>query len=66
VGPIEALAFSPDGRWLASGGHDDRVLLWDLRPDSWRRLACGIANRSLDRAEWARLVGNYPYEPACR
>ena len=66
AGPIEALAFSPDGRWLASGGHDDRVLLWDLRPDSWRRLACGIANRSLDRAEWTRLVGDYPYEPACR
>jgi WD40 repeat protein len=65
-GPIEALAFSPDGHWLASGAYDDRVLLWDLRPDSWRRLACGIANRSLDRTEWAHLVGGYPYEPACR
>jgi WD40 repeat protein len=66
TGPIEALAFSPDGHWLASGGYEDRVLLWDLRPDSWRRLACGIANRSLDRTEWAHLVGGDPYEPACR
>lgn len=27
---IYSLAFSPNGKWLASGGHDGRVVAWDL------------------------------------
>lgn len=27
---VYSLAFAPNGRWLASGGHDGRIVVWDL------------------------------------
>ena len=31
-GSVESIAFSSDGNTLASGGHDGKVLLWELTP----------------------------------
>ena len=43
TGPSRALAFSPDGRVLATGGDDGRLRLWDFA--SGKELASTLAHR---------------------
>jgi WD40 repeat protein len=41
AGPVQATAWSPDGRYLATGGEDGAVWVWDVR--AHRRVG-GVAN----------------------
>jgi len=61
------VAFSPDGRTLATGEEDHTVRLWDVAytEDIVPRL-CASAGRPLTRAEWAQYVPPGPsYENLC-
>ena len=63
---VRALAFSHDGRWLASASEDHTVVVRDLSLAAQRARACQIANRNLTRNEWQRYLGNeFFYRATC-
>ncbi len=45
--------------------HEREGVAWDVRPESWARHACSVAGRTLTRTEWASLLPDRDYDPAC-
>jgi WD40 repeat protein len=56
---------SADGRQLLEVHANGRGAVWDVDPESWKRRACDLANRTLSRAEWDEILPGRSYEPAC-
>jgi WD40 repeat protein len=56
---------SSDGRLLLEIHGNGQGAVWDVDPESWKRRACDLANRTLTRAEWEEFLPGRPYEPAC-
>jgi len=57
--------FSPDGAYLFAITDAGKSYRWDVRPATWSRFACMVAERSLTRTEWSDLLPGRDYAPAC-
>ena len=57
---MESVAFSQNGRWLATGSFDGIIDIWPGNIDEWRTTACKTANRNLTRAEYAQFIDPDP------
>ena len=62
---LPAVAFSADGRKLATISAHRNIILWDISVDSWLTLACQRANRNLTQGEWKTFFGSEPYRLTC-
>jgi WD40 repeat protein len=62
---VVAMAFSPGGRWLATGARDNTVRLWQLQLHDLVAQACHTSGRNLSAAEWSLFIGDRPYRKTC-
>lgn len=63
---VNSVAFSADGRQVATASYDGFVRVWPTRPDDIAALLCADVDRNLSQTEWNQYVGSdIAYEVTC-
>jgi WD40 repeat protein len=66
AGPVNAVSFSPDGRFVVSGSRDNTVRMHRWRPEDLIAEACSRLTRNLTKGEWRVYLGDEPYQKTCK
>jgi WD40 repeat protein len=62
---VKSVAFSPDGKILATGGRDSVLVFWDMDPESWTRKLCERVGRNFTDVEWQQYFSGEEYQKTC-
>jgi WD40 repeat protein len=60
----QIFAFSPNGNTLAVT-YSERIILWDISPESWIAKTCQRVGRNFTHLEWKKYFPNEEYRATC-